>query len=56
MTLLIVVGVFVLVALFFGYRYDRRHRGSGSGDGTTARGLRLDGKEKGARWGAGGGN
>ena len=57
MTFLIVVIVIVVVVLGFGFRYDRKHRnlGDSSGGGETARGLRLDGREKGSRWGAGGG-
>jgi FtsZ-interacting cell division protein ZipA len=58
MTFLIVIGVIVVVALVFGYRYDRKHRsrGDSSSGGVTghkARQTKLDGREKGSRWGAG---
>jgi hypothetical protein len=59
MTLLIVVVVLVIVALGVGYRYDRKHRSLGGSSGGVIGGARrqtnLEGKEKGARWGAGGG-
>ena len=57
MTFLIVVVVLVVAAVAAAYRYDRKHRGRAnySGGGTTARQLRLDGREMGSRWGAGGG-
>jgi hypothetical protein len=57
MTFVIVLVVVVVVALGLGFRYDRKHRSlrDSPGGGETARGLRLDGREKGSRWGAGGG-
>jgi len=58
MTFLIVIGMGVVLALAFGYRYDRRHRSRGDSSpggatGRKARQTKLDGREKGSRWGAG---
>ena len=56
MLFFIVLGLVVAAVLVMGYRYDHRHRAmGGSGGGRTARQTRLDGREKEARWGAGGG-